>query len=75
MTAIDIIQQIRQTNHVNLSELAEYADLGTVSNISQILSRNDLKVETFVAMLEVMGYQLVVQSAESDDEIIVDYDL
>lgn len=75
MTAIEIIQQIRQTNHVNLSELAEYADLGTVSNISQILSRNDLKVETFVAMLEVMGYQLVVQSAESDDEIIVDYDL
>lgn len=75
MTAIEIIQQIRQNHHVNLSELAEYAELGTVSNISQILSRNDLKVETFVSMLEVMGYQLVVQNTESDEEIIVDYDL
>ena len=39
-----------------------------------MLHRNDLKVGTFVKMLEVMGYQLIVQNTESiSEETLVDY--
>ena len=57
-----------------LSDLEKYSDLGSLSNISQMLNRNDLKVGTFVEMLEVMGFQLIAQSGETDNEIIVDND-
>lgn len=75
MTAIEIIQAIMSDSNTSLSELAEYADLGTKENVYQKLKRNDLKVGTFVKMLESMGFQLVVQSTETTvDEFVVDYD-
>lgn len=75
MTAIEAIREIMQSNKVSLSELSEYADLGSKSNVHQMLNqRNDLKVGTFVKMLEVLGYQLVIQSEETEDEIVIDYD-
>lgn len=75
MTATEIIRQLRQDTGTSLSELAEYSNLGTKSNISQMLSRSDLKVRAFVSMLEVMGYQLIVQNVETDEAFVIDYDL
>lgn len=71
MTAIETIRMLMQQEGYSLSELAEYSDLGSKSNICQMLSREDLKVGTFVKMLEVMGYQLVAQGA-NDNEFVID---
>ena len=59
-----------QQEGYTLSELAEYSDLGSKSNICQMLSREDLKVGTFVKMLEVMGYQLVAQGANGSEFVV-----
>lgn len=74
MTAIETVRTIMETNSISLSELAEYADMGTKSNICQLLSRNDLKVGTFIRLLETMGFQLVVQSTENSQEFVLDYE-
>lgn len=75
MTAIETIRLLMQQEGYTLSELAEYSDLGSKSNICQMLSREDLKVSTFVKMLEVLGYELVAQSTEPNgEELVVDYD-
>lgn len=71
MTAIETISMLMQQEGYTLSELAEYSDLGSKSNICQMLSREDLKVGTFVKMLEVMGYQLVAQGT-NDNEFVID---
>lgn len=74
MTAIETVRYIMEKSDTSLSDLAEYVDLGTKSNICQMLSRNDLKVATFVHMLETMGYQLIVQSLEGEgDELVIEY--
>lgn len=74
MNAIDTIQEIMKNTGTTLSDLVEYSELGTKQNIHQMLSRNDLKVSTFVSMLETMGYQLVVQHTENEnEEIVIDY--
>ena len=73
MTAIETIQKIMESTDTSLSELAEYGDLGTKENVYQMLKRNDLKVGTFVTMLESMGYQLLVQGTENDEETVIDY--
>lgn len=75
MTAIETICEIMEANKVSLSELSEYADLGSKSNVHQMLNRRkDLKVGTFVKMLEALGYQLIAQSEETDEEFILDYE-
>lgn len=70
MTAIETIRLLMQQEGYSLSELAEYSDLGSKSNICQMLSREDLKVGTFVKMLEVMGYQLVAQGANGSEFVV-----
>lgn len=75
MTAIEAICYIMETNGVSLAEVSEYADLGSKSNVHHLLNlRKDLKVGTFVKMLEALGYQLVIQSEETEDEIVIDYE-
>lgn len=76
MTAIEIVKNIMTESNISLGELTDYVDLGSKSNVHHLLNlRKDLKVGTFVELLEAMGYQLIVQSTETeDDEIIVDYD-
>lgn len=72
MTAIETVQKIMEQTGTTLSDFEKYSSLGSSSNICQMLSRNDLKVGTFVEMLETMGFQLIAQSGETDEEIIVD---
>lgn len=75
MTAIEIIESMMADTGTSLSELAEYGELGTKENVYQMLHRNDLKVGSFVKMLEVLGCQLVVQKTETEDEdIVVEYE-
>lgn len=74
MTAIEIVQDTMRYTDTSLQELAEYGDLGTRENVYQMLKRKDLKVGSFVKMLEVMGFQLVVQNTETDNETVVNYD-
>ncbi len=74
MTAIEIIQTIMNDSSTSLNDLADYGDFGTKENVYQMLHRNDLKVGTFVRMLEVMGFQLIAQSTESSEEYVLDYD-
>lgn len=74
MTAIEIVQDTMRNTDTSLQELAEYGDLGTRENVYQMLKRKDLKVGSFVKMLEVMGFQLVVQNTETDNETVVNYD-
>ena len=74
MTAIEIVHDTMRHTDTSLQELAEYGDLGTRENVYQMLKRKDLKVGSFVKMLEVMGFQLVVQNMETDNETVVNYD-
>lgn len=72
MNAKDIIEFARERVKMSYRELAEYADLGSENAVYKILHRQDLKVGTFVKLLETLGYQLVVQNMEEDtDDIVV----
>lgn len=68
MDAINLTKQLMSKTHMTYRDLAHLADLGTVSNLHQMLSRKDLKVSTFVKILEAMDYQLIVQDLDDMDE-------
>lgn len=74
MTAIEAIYQIMRETDSSYAVLSEYTDLGTRENIYQMLKRQDLKVGSFMKMAEAMGYQLILQNVENDNEFIIDYD-
>lgn len=74
MTAIEMIEIAMDKTHTSFSEIAEYGNLGTKENVYQMLKRQDLKVGTFMKMLEVMGFQLVVIGEENLEEFVIDYD-
>ena len=74
MTAIQVIQTIMNDSDTTFKDLADYGDLGTRENVYQMLKRSDLKVGTFVKMLEVMGYQLIAQSEETTERFVIDYE-
>ena len=73
MNAIEITKQLMSKTGMTYRDLAHFANLGTVSNLHQMLSRKDLKVSTFVKMLEAMDYQLIVQDTNDlEEEHVVD---
>lgn len=74
MTAIEIIRYISEESGTTLTELAEYADVGSKQNLNRLLSQKDLKVGTFVKLLETLGFQLVAQSTENSNEFVLDYE-
>ena len=74
MTAIEIIKDIMNDTDTRVTDFVEYSDMGTKSNVYQMLQRKDLKVESFVKMLDVMGFQLVVKNENTGDETIVNYE-
>lgn len=71
MNAIETVRQLMTVTDTRLKDLSDYTSLGTPSNISQMLSCKDLKVSTFVEILEMMGYQLLAVSFEGE-EIVID---
>lgn len=72
MNAIELIKQLMSETHITYQQLADATELGTPSNLYQMLSRKDLKVSTFVKILEAMDCQLVVQSMNADDDYVID---
>ena len=74
MTAIEIIRYIAEESGMTLTELAEYSDVGSKQNLNRLLSQKDLKVGTFVKLLETMGFQLVAQNTENSEEFVLDYE-
>jgi len=73
MTAIDTVRKLMKQERVTLQGLSDYGELGTSSNISQMLNRDDLKVGTFVKMLDALGFELVAKSIDTPQTITVDY--
>jgi predicted transcriptional regulator len=72
MNAIELTKQLMSETHITYQQLADATELGTPSNLYQMLSRKDLKVSTFVKILEAMDCQLVVQSMNTDDDYVID---
>lgn len=72
MNAIELTKQLMSETHITYQQLADATELGTPSNLYQMLSRKDLKVSTFVKILDAMDCQLVVQSMNADDDYVID---
>lgn len=72
MNAIELTKQLMSETHITYQQLADATELGTPSNLYQMLSRKDLKVSTFVKILEAMDCQLVVQSMNADNDYVID---
>lgn len=73
MNAIELTKQLMSKTGTTYQKLAYDTELGTVSNLHQMLSRKDLKVSTFIKMLDAMGYQLIVQDTSGlDEEYVLD---
>lgn len=75
MTAIQIIKILMKETKTSYPDLSMGTDLGSTSNICQMLSRKDLKVSTFVKILNAMEYDLIVQDANGmKEDMLVDID-
>ncbi len=74
MTAIEMIRRIVEDTGFSYKELADYSKVGSKQNLSRILSGQDMKVGTLVQLLETLGFQLVAQSTEGEDEYLLDYE-
>lgn len=73
MTAIETIEKLMKDTDTSLKDLADYSELGTKENVYQMLKRSDLKVGTFVKMLETLGFQLIALNEESEEEIVIEF--
>ena len=72
MNAIELSKQLMSETGTTYQKLADDTELGTASNLYQMLSRKDLKVSTFVKILDAMGCQLIVENLETDEDYIID---
>lgn len=63
MKAQEIINAARNADQITQKELSEALGWKSQQQVSQILSRKDgsMRVDTFVEMLGVMGYEVVVR--------------
>lgn len=72
MNAIELTKQLINNSHFTYQQLANITKSGTASNLHQMLSRKDLKVSTFVKLLEAMDCQLIVENLNTDEEYMID---
>lgn len=63
MKAQEIINAARNADQITQKELSEALGWKSQQQVSQILARKDgsMRVDTFVEMLGVMGYEVVVR--------------
>ena len=62
MNEKDIVKVAMKTLGWNQTQLAEAVGYKTQSAISNHLTGNSMRVDTFVKMLSAMGYEIVVKS-------------
>lgn len=75
MTAIQISKMLMKETKTSYPDLSKKTDLGSPSNICQMLSHEDMKVSTFIKILEAMDFQLVVQDGNFfKEDFVVDID-
>lgn len=62
MNEKDIVKEAMKTLGWNQTQLAEAMGYKTQSAISNRLTGNSMRVDTFVKMLSAMGYEVVIKS-------------
>lgn len=73
MSANEFVKELMRKNKISYHDLARLAELGTPSNLHQMLSRKDLKVSVFAKLLEAMDYELLaVDLNDPDNEYVID---
>jgi hypothetical protein len=74
MTVKEIVETLCSRNNISFTEFAEVAGVSN-KTVSCTLSRNDgmgMKVETLIRWLDNFSYQLIIQSPEDEDDLILD---
>jgi transcriptional regulator with XRE-family HTH domain len=74
MTVKEVVETICARNGMTFTEFAETAGVSK-KTVSCTLSRNDgmgMKVETLIRWLDELSYQVIIQSPEDEDDLILD---
>lgn len=77
MNEKDIVRAAMATCGWNQEKLAEEAGYATQSSVSSRLSGKSMRVDTFVRLLAVMGYEVTVRSTspqKNSNEWTISYD-
>ena len=72
MKAKDIIYKAMKTRKYTQSTLAEVAGFKRVSNVSEILRSQNMRIDNFVKLLNAMGYDVVVENNQEKWEVTLD---
>lgn len=69
-TALQAVKDIREDIGISQKKLAEKMELKSQQAVFNMLSaKNGMRVDNFVKMMEVMGYDVVVRNRVTDEEI------
>ena len=70
MNAKEIIDAARNADKITQKELADALGMCSQQAVGNMLTRkNGMRVDNFVKMMEVMGYDVVVRNRVTDEEI------
>lgn len=72
MKAKDIIYKAMKTRNYTQSTLADVAGFKRVSNVSEILRSQNMRIDNFVKLLNAMGYDVIVEDNQEKLEVTLD---
>lgn len=72
MKAKDIIYKAMNTRNYTQSTLADVAGFKRVSNVSEILRSQNMRIDNFVKLLNAMGYDVIVEDNQEKLEVTLD---
>lgn len=75
MKAKDIIYKAMKTRNYTQSTLAEVAGFKRVSNVSEILRSQNMRIDNFVKLLNAMGYDVIVKGEKEKWNVTLSDDL
>ena len=76
MTATQAADEIRSAIGISQKKLAEKMELKSQQAVFNMLNaKNGMRVDNFVKMMEIMGYEVVVRNKVTDEEIEIVGDL
>lgn len=76
MTATQAANEIRESIGISQKKLAEKMELKSQQAAFNMLNaKNGMRVDNFVKMMEIMGYDVVVRNKVTDEEIEIVGDL
>lgn len=75
-TALQAANEIRESIGISQKKLAEKMELKSQQAVFNMLNaKNGMRVDNFVKMMEIMGYDVVVRNKVTDEEIEIVGDL